>query len=170
MALDSALEQALNDQITLEYASAYAYTAFGAWLDAESLPGMAGWMQSQAEEEQTHAQRFARFVLDRGNRVRLGAIDAPRADYDSPLEVFELALAHEQRVTAAINDMYASAVAAKDYASLPLLDWFVNEQVEEEATVQQIIDDLRRVGTEGHALLMIDRELGARRSTGSAIS
>ncbi len=168
MGLDTAMEQALNEQITLEYASAYAYTAFGAWLDAESLPGMASWMEAQAAEERTHAQRFARFVLDRGNRVRLGAIAAPRDDYDSPLEVFELALAHEQKVTAAINDLYAAAVAAKDYASLPLLDWFVDEQVEEEATVQQIMDDLRRAGSEGHALLMIDRELGVRTFTGGA--
>jgi ferritin len=168
MGLDASLEQALNDQITLEYASAYAYTAFGAWLDAESLPGMASWMAAQAAEELTHAQKFARFVLDRGNRVRLGAITAPRDAFESPLEVFELALAHEQKVTAAINALYAAAVDAKDYASLPLLDWFVDEQVEEESTVQQIIDDLRRAGSEGHALLMIDRELGTRTTAGAA--
>jgi len=162
MSLSRELESAFNDQITLELASAHQYLSFAAWLETESLPGMARWMRLQAAEEHGHAMRFYDFVLERGNRVRLGALAAPRADFDSVTEVLEAALAAEHKVTAAINSLYEAATDARDFASYPLLDWFVNEQVEEEATVQQIIDDLRRAGVEGHALLMIDRELGAR--------
>lgn len=162
MALSPQLEAVFNDQVTLELTSAHQYLAFSAWFEAEALPGMASWMRLQAVEEHEHAMRFYRFVLDRNSRVRLGAIPEPVADFDSVVTVFRAALAAEQRVTAAINDLYAAATAASDFASYPLLDWFVNEQVEEEATVQQIIDDLERIGDAGHALLMLDRELGGR--------
>ncbi len=165
MALDPELLDALNTQTTLEMSSAYQYLALAGWLDEASFPGMAHWMRLQSEEEQVHAMRFFEYILAREATVRLGTIAAPDADFSSPLDVFERALAGEQAVTAAINDLYALATDKRDYASYPLLDWFVNEQVEEEATVIQIIDDLRRAGDEGHALLMIDRELGARTGT-----
>ena len=160
--MDAKLEAAYNAQITMEYGSAYAYLAMGAWLEAEGLPGMALWMRLQSDEETEHALKFYQFVLDRGGRVELGAIDAPIADFDRPLDVFRTSLEQEQAVTASINELYALAVSSNDFASIPLLDWFVNEQVEEEATVQQIIDDLERAGDAGHTLLMLDRELGAR--------
>jgi ferritin len=162
--MDPKLEAAYNAQITMEYGSAYAYLAMGAWLEAEGLPGMAQWMRLQSEEETEHALRFYQFVLDRGGRVELGSIEAPAAQFDGPLDVFRRSLRQEQAVTASINDLYSLAVEAQDFASIPLLDWFVNEQVEEEATVQQIIDDLERAGDAGHTLLMLDRELGARQS------
>ena len=160
MALDPELLDALNAQTTLEMASAYQYLALadnGTRILLEEI--------LQSEEEQGHAMRFFDYILAREATVRLGAIPAPEADFSSPLEAFERALAGERTVTAAINDLYALATDKRDYASYPLLDWFVNEQVEEEATVTQIIDDLRRAGNEGHALLMLDRELGARSST-----
>jgi ferritin len=156
------LTAAFNDQITREFASSYQYLAMAAWLETASYPGMATWMRLQSEEEWAHAMKFYQFVLDRNEIIELNAIAAPDRDFETPLAVFRRALSAEQAVTAAINDLYALATEQRDFASLPLLDWFVNEQVEEEATVTQIIDDLTRAGTEGHALLMLDRELGAR--------
>jgi len=162
MSLDAQLEVALNDQVTMEYGAAYAYFGMSAWFEAEGLPGMAQWMRAQAAEELTHAEKFYQFILDRGGKIALGAIDAPQTDFAQPIDVFNKSLAQEKAVTASINDLYAMAMDLKDFASLPLLDWFVAEQVEEESTVQQIIDDLGRAGDASHTLLMIDRELGAR--------
>jgi ferritin len=162
ISMDPKLEAAYNAQITMEYASAYAYLGMGAWLEAEGLPGMAHWMRLQSDEETEHALKFYQFVLDRGGRVELGSIDAPSSEFARPLDVFRRSLEQERAVTASINDLYALAIDARDFASVPLLDWFVNEQVEEEATVQQIIDDLERAGDAGHTILMLDRELGSR--------
>lgn len=162
MALPPELSDALNEQITLEFASAYQYLATAAWLESESFPGMAHWMRIQSDEEWAHGLKFYQFVLDRDGTIRLGDIEAPQNAFDSPYDVFEATLAAERKVTASINDLYALATELRDYASLPLLDWFVNEQVEEEATVTQILDDLERAGADGHTLLMLDRELGAR--------
>ncbi len=162
MALPPQLADAFNEQITLEFASAYQYLSTAAWLESESLPGMAHWMRLQSEEEWAHGLRFYQFVLDRDAAVQLGDISAPQAAFASPYAAFEAALASEQTVTRSINRLYALATELQDYASLPLLDWFVNEQVEEEATVTQILDDLERAGADGHTLLMLDRELGAR--------
>jgi ferritin len=163
MTLGKDLEKAFNDQIHLELASSYAYLGLSAWFETQSLPGMAHWMRLQSEEEHEHAMKFYRFVVDRDGAVTLGALDGPSTSFASPLDAFEHSLAHERKVTSAINALYAKATEAQDFSSLPLLGWFVNEQVEEEATVSQIIEDLRRIGDNQHALLMLDRELGARR-------
>jgi len=162
MALDERLEAAMNAQVTMEYGAAYAYFGMSAWFETEGLPGMAQWMRAQAAEELAHAEKVYQFILDRGGRIDLGPIEAPRTDFAGAIDVFRMSLAQEQAVTASINDLYAMAVDLKDFASLPLLDWFVAEQVEEEATVGQIIDDLDRAGDAGHTILMLDRELGAR--------
>ncbi len=156
------LTAAFNDQITREFSSSYQYLAMAAWLESHSYPGMAHWMRMQSEEEWAHGRKFYQFVLDRNEEIELGPIPAPEVDFDSPLAVFRRSLVAENGVTEAINNLYALATELRDYASLPLLDWFVNEQVEEESTVSQVIDDLERAGREGHALLMLDRELGAR--------
>lgn len=163
MALTKELEEALNAQVTLELESAHQYLALSAWLEREGLPGMAHWMRMQSGEENEHAMKFFEFLVDRGADVKLGPIPAPKTEFASVTDVFRASLAAEQRVTQAINDIYAIAVDTRDFASYPLLDWFVNEQVEEESTVQQIIDDLERIEGNGHALLMLDREMGARR-------
>lgn len=160
------LESSFNEQITMEYAAAYTYFGMSAWFEAEGLPGMAAWMRGQATEELDHALRFYNFVLDRNGRVVLGQIDAPIASFEAPIDVFRASLEQERRVTSAINALYAMALDAKDFAAMPLLDWFVNEQVEEESTVQQIIDDLERAGDAGHTVLMLDRELGTRGNVG----
>jgi ferritin len=163
VALTKELEEALNDQVTLELESAHQYLALAAWLEGEGLPGMAHWMRMQSGEENEHAMKFFEFLVDRNASVKLGPLPGPKTEFDSVIDVFRASLAAEQRVTAAINNIYAIAVDARDFASYPLLDWFVNEQVEEEATVQQIIDDLERIEGNGHALLMLDREMGGRR-------
>jgi ferritin len=162
MVLDERLEAALNAQVTMEFGAAYSYFSMSAWFEAEGLPGMAQWMRSQAAEELTHAEKFYQFILDRGGHIDLGAIEAPQADFATSIDVFNESLEQEQAVTASINNLYAMAVELKDFASLPLLDWFVAEQVEEESNVRQIIDDLDRAGDAGHTILMLDRELGTR--------
>jgi ferritin len=162
MALTEELAAAFNDQVTLELTSAHQYLALSAWLENEGLPGMANWMRIQAGEENDHAMKFYRFLIDRNSPVVLKSIPEPQTDFADVVAVFQASLAAEQRVTAAINDLYSMATDARDFASFPLLDWFVDEQIEEEATVQQIIDDLTRTVGNGHALLMLDRELGAR--------
>lgn len=161
MTLTPKLEKAFNVQITMEYAAAYSYLGMSAWLETQGLPGMASWMRSQSDEETSHAFRLFRFVLDRGGNVELGQIEAPTVIFETPVDVFRASLNQEREVTASINRLYALAIETSDFSSIPLLGWFVAEQVEEESTVQQIIDDLER-GGEGHTVLMLDRELGQR--------
>lgn len=162
--MDPELLQAFNDQIQLEFASAYTYLQMAAWYEAHDLTGFAAWMRAQWSEESRHAIKFIDFVLDRDGQVGLQPLAAPPRDFASPLDVFERALAHEQRVSAAIGALYAQASEAHDYSSLPLLQWFLNEQIEEEATVRQIVAELRMVGDDSSALLLLDREMGTRRS------
>ena len=164
MAMSADLQDAYNDQISLEFASSYAYLQMAAFLEDANLPGFGNWMRRQAEEERTHAMKFFDFVLDRGNQVELRPIPAPSTDYTSPLSAFEASLAHEQKVTAAIHDLYSQATEAKDYESLPLLHWFIDEQVEEESTVSELIEQIAMAGDNGAALLLLDRELGTRMS------
>jgi ferritin len=153
---------ALNDQIHHELESAYIYLSMSAYFDAENLPGFSQWMRLQFEEEMDHAFRFYNFILSRGAKVVLQAIDAPPAEYESPLTAFEKALAHEQKITGDIHKLYKLAVEEDDYPSLSLLQWFIDEQVEEEENVGGVVDDLKRVKGSGHALLLLDRELGLR--------
>lgn len=162
MAMSPKLQDAYNDQITLEFASSYAYLQMAAFLDDANLPGFANWMRQQAEEERVHAMKFFDFVLDRGNQVELRSIPAPSSDYTSPLSAFEASLAHEQKVTASIHELYGQATNEKDFESLPLLHWFITEQVEEEATVSELIEQIAMAGDNGAALLLLDRELGTR--------
>lgn len=162
MAIPSKVEEAMNRQLGVEMSSAYAYLAMSAYCEQESLPGMAAWLRAQYQEELDHAMRFYSFIIDRGGRVRLGGIDEPSADFSSPLAVFEEALANEKSVTAAIDDLYTLVAEERDYASQAFLNWFVTEQVEEEKTVGEVVDSLRRVGERGEALFLLDRELGQR--------
>jgi len=167
MSLTPELEEAFNAQITMEYAAAYSYLGLSAWLEGQGLPGMARWMQMQSDEEAAHGLRIFQFVLDRGGKVELGPIDATSITLEAPIDAFRASLAQEKDVTGAINRLYSLAIESKDFSSIPLLDWFVAEQVEEESTVQQIIDDLERGGN-GHTVLMLDRELGQRDTTEEA--
>jgi len=168
MQLSPELTRAYNDQIQLEFESSFAYLQMGADFELRSLPGMATWMRMQSGEEHGHAMKFIQFVLNRGGKLELKTIAAPQATPETVQGAFEAALGHEQRVTKAIHDLYSTALAAQDYSSLPLLQWFVNEQVEEEATVSTILDRLRMVGDDRTGLLFLDRELGQRVGTADA--
>jgi ferritin len=158
------IQDAMNDQIQRELESAYIYMSMAAYFDSIGLPGFAQWMKVQAEEEQEHAFKFYDFVYDRGGRVVFQAIAQPPVDFASPVDAFKKALAHEQKITGHINDLYTLAIEENDYASQVLLQWFVEEQVEEERSAGDVVDMLNRIGEAGHALVMLDKQLGQRES------
>jgi len=160
--LEPSLENALNDQINAELYSAYMYLSMSAWFDDAGLPGMAKWMKAQYQEEMFHVDKFFHFVLERGGKVTLRAIDAPPTSWDSALDAFEKTLDHEQFVTGLINTLASLCMDERDHATLNFLQWFIAEQVEEEATASELVNQLRMVGKSGHGMLMIDRELGVR--------
>lgn len=162
MRMPDDLAQRFNTQIDLELSSSVAYLQMAAFFDGRSLPGMASWMRIQSDEERAHALKFFDHLLDRGNTVTLGAGEAPVSDFESVSDAFRAALAQEERVSKAISDLYAAALAAGDSASLALLQWFLEEQIEEESTVSEIVDQLEMIHGDGGALLLLDRELGAR--------
>ena len=160
--LTKKVEAAMNDQLQKELASAYVYLGMSAFCERQSLPGMAAWLRRQFDEEQQHAFKFYNFIIDRGAAVELKTLEAPPTTYASPLNVFETALDHERKVTAAINELYDLVAREKDFASQAWLDWFATEQVEEEKTVGQIVDDLKRIGDDGNGLFLLDQKLGQR--------
>jgi ferritin len=162
--LSTELEQALNDQLNREAYSSYLYLAMAAHLEAGGYPGLAGWMRAQADEEHEHAMRFFDYVCDRGGRVRLQAVAEPPVDFGTPLQVFEASLDHERFITRSIDALYDGA----DRSTQAFLDWFLTEQVEEEKTVGQIVEAMRLAGDSGPALLLMDRELSARRPAAPA--
>jgi ferritin len=166
------VQTALNDQLNWELFSAYIYLAMAAYCESVNLPGFANWMKVQAQEEVTHAMKFYDFVNERGGRVTFAAIEAPPVEWDSPLAAFEHAYKHEQGVSERINKLVDLAVAEGDHATNGFLQWFVTEQVEEEASVDEIIQRLKLVGKEGGGLFILDRELAQRvfvpPATGSA--
>lgn len=164
--LGEAIQDAMNEQIKNEFFSAYQYLSMAAYCEAENLPGFAHWMRTQAREENEHAMKFYDFILDRDGRVELRAMDQPRVEFGSPLEVFEGALGHERKVTAMINDLYALATDERDYASQTFLQWFVTEQVEEEKNASDVVETLRMIGDSKEALFLLDRELGQRQDAG----
>jgi ferritin len=156
------MQKAMNDQIHHELESAYIYLAMAAYFESENYPGFAHWMKMQFEEEMAHAFRFYDYIHSRGARVVLQAIEQPRAEYKTALEAFENSLAHEQKITADIHRLYTLATDEKDYPSLSFLQWFIDEQVEEEEHVGGVVEDVKRVIDSEHGLLMLDRELGQR--------
>jgi len=162
MTLHQNLEKALNDQLREELASFYLYLAMAADFAAKQLPGMARWMEVQAKEELGHAMRFYRHILERGGKVTLQALAQPQTTWESPLAAFTAALNHEKHITSRIHALMDLARGEKDYATEAFLQWFVNEQVEEEAQLEPIIHRLQMVGEHPPALFMLDRELGAR--------
>ncbi len=159
------LEEAINAQINAEMWSAYLYLSMSAYCHEAGLPGMANWFEVQFKEEQDHAQIFFNYLVSRGGRVTLKAIDAVETEWESPLAAFENTYAHEQKVTALINNIMSIAVEEKDYAAQSRLQWFVDEQVEEEETAQTMIQKLRLIGDNGYGLYNLDNELAARTYT-----
>lgn len=161
--MNETLATAFSDQITLELESSIVYLQLAIALDDHDLPGMASWMRIQASEENIHAAKFIHHVTARGNRPRIGAIAAPTDPGEGVVAAFEAALTHEQRVSESIRGLYRLAQRESDIDSIPLLNWFVDEQIEEESGVEEILSRLRMIGDDGSGLLRLDAELGARR-------
>ncbi len=160
--LSPKMEKALNEQINAEMFSAYLYLAMVAYFQEKNLSGFAQWMTVQNEEETFHAMKFFRYVSERGGRVTLDAIEKPQFEWESPLAAMEAALEHEGYITGRINDLVDLAIEEKDHATASFLRWFVDEQVEEEDSVNEVVQKLRMVGSNGGGLFMMDRDLGTR--------
>lgn len=166
--LNQKIEEALNAQINAEMWSAYLYLSMAAYCHSQGNPGMGKWFEVQFQEEQDHAKIFFNYVISRGGNVVLKPIEAVPTTWNSVLEVFESTLKHEQKVTALINNLFAITAAENDYATQSMLKWFIDEQVEEEETAQNIIDNLKMIKDNGYGLYMLDKELGARVYTQAA--
>lgn len=156
------MQDALNAHVTAELFSATLYLAMSAWSDAKAFKGFGRWLRIQHEEELDHARKMLDYLVERGGHVEIGAVPAPGKEFGPPLQVFEKVLEHERHVTQSIHELHATAVAEKDAAAQVFLHWFVAEQVEEEARVQEIVDKLRLVGDKSSAALYLDKEYGKR--------
>ncbi len=164
--LSRSLQDALNEQIKNEFYSAHVYLSMSSWFEDKGLPGFAKWMRVQYQEELAHGLKIFDFINDRDGKALVYGFDAPPADWASPLDVFENSYEHEQKVTAMINNLYKMAQQEPDYATLVLMQWFISEQVEEEKSAKLIVDQLKLAGDSGSAILILDRELGARSPEG----
>ena len=160
--LNKKIEDAFNDQINAELFSSYLYLAMSAHLEDTAMKGMARWMKFQAKEEMEHAMKFVDFIAERGGRVVYKGIETPQSEWNSPLEIFKAAYEHEQYITKRINDLMELAIPEKDFASQVFLQWFVSEQVEEEANADEIVKKLEMIGEGRNGIYMLDRELGQR--------
>ena len=155
----------LNEQITHEFFSAHYYLAMAAYFKKEDLDGFANFFLVQAEEERFHAMKFFEFINDQGSEAIISGFKNPKRDFNSVEEIFELALEHEKLVSSLINELMSVAQEEKHYPSISFLQWFVDEQVEEEATMGKLLSQIKRVGEKGHGILMLDRELASRTFT-----
>ncbi|PLX78590.1 MAG: ferritin [Desulfuromonas sp.] len=160
--LSAKLQDALNEQMKNEFFSAYLYMAMAGYFEAEDLPGIASWMRVQALEEMTHGEKFFNFITEAAGRTDFRGFDSPQNDFDSPLGVFQVSLEHEKFVTASINKLMDLAKDEGNHAAQIFLQWFVTEQVEEEASFGLILRKLERIGDDGNGLLRLDEELGGR--------
>jgi len=156
------IESAFNEQLNAELFSSYLYLSMAAYFESQNLKGMAAWMRMQAIEEHMHGMKFFDFINECGGRVTLAKIKEPTTEWKSPLEVFDDTCAHERKVTGLIHGLVDLSLSEKDHAANGFLQWFVTEQVEEEASVQDIRDKLKLIGDNPVALFMIDQELGRR--------
>ena len=161
--LSKQMESALNDQIAAEYFSAYLYLSMSTYFSHENLYGFAHWSYVQNQEEIYHVRKFFKYINDKGGRVILKKIDAPKAVWSSPEEVFKEALAHEQEVTGLINNLVVLAKSEKDHATENLLQWFIREQVEEEATAADLLHKITLVRNSNSGLLFLDSKLSERK-------
>lgn len=162
MKLKQPVEEAINKQINAEIWSAYLYLSMSAYFESEGLSGFANWMKVQYQEELTHAMKFFDYVNERGGRVKLEPIAGVPTEWDNAMAVFEEAYEHEQKVTAMIHDIVDVATKERDHATNSMLNWFLDEQVEEEDAASTIVDQLRLIDGKGHGLLMLDKEFAGR--------
>jgi len=162
--LNEKIEKAFNGQINAELFSYYLYLSMSAWFTSISLNGFAGWMYAQAQEEMAHAMKFYQHIIDRGGKVKLQPIEGPQQDWNSPLEAFQAAYEHEKYITGRIHNLVKISHEENDYASNSMLQWFVDEQVEEEGTALDIVEKLKMTADHPGGLYMMDKELGGRRT------
>jgi ferritin len=162
MELSKKMQESLNAQIKEELFSSYIYLSMAAYCEANNLPGFAHWMRVQSNEELEHGMKFYDHICDRGGRVTLQAIEQPPVEFKSATDIMEQTLAHEQYITNKIHNLYGQAVEEKDYASQIMLQWFVEEQVEEEKNATEILAILKMIGDKGQGLIMLDRQLARR--------
>lgn len=162
--LTPAIEAALNEQVNHELQSAYLYLSMSAHFETQGLPGFARWMRLQSQEELQHGMKLFDYVHARDGRARLAAIDAPPHQFGRPMEVARQVLEHERKVTALINRLYEIAAHERDYVTAAQLQWFLTEQVEEEKSATDLVQRLEIAGDNANAILLLDRELGARQA------
>jgi len=160
--ITKSLQDAINAQINKELFSSYLYLSMAAYFEDKNLPGFANWMRKQADEERGHGMKFYDHMVERGGRVTLKAIEAPKTDWKSSLEIFEEVAGHEAKVTASINALYELALKEKDYPAQVMLQWFITEQVEEEKNAAEILANLKLIEERGTAVLMLDHRLAKR--------
>ena len=160
--LSKKVEKALNDQLNMEYSSAYVYQAMSAYFSEIIYSGFAVWMDNQAEEERSHGRKIYDYILERGGKVVLSEIRAPKSQYKSVLEVFEDSLKHEKAVTKSIEKLYVLARDEKDLGTEIFLQWFITEQIEEESTIESIIEKFKMLEGTKTALYLLNKEMGAR--------
>jgi ferritin len=164
--MDTEVKNLINQQINHEFFAAYLYLAMAAHFEDQNFAGFAGWFRMQAKEEQVHAMKLFDFLVERGERIELLQIDKPLVEFGAPVDAFRAALKHEQKVTGLINTIYEAAIEAKDYPTQVMLQWFIEEQVEEEDTTGTAVERLEMAGDSSAALMFLDREFGER-STGA---
>lgn len=162
--IGKAMQDSMNEQINKELFSSYLYLSMAAYFEAKNLPGFANWMRLQSDEERGHAMKFYDFILERGGEVMLKAIDAPKSQWTSALEVGQEVAAHEAKVTASIYALYELALKEKDYPAQMMLQWFITEQVEEEKNAAEIVANLKLIEERGTAVLMLDHRLAKRKA------
>ena len=160
--LSDKLEKALNNQLNSELYAAHLYLSMAAYFETETLPGFVHWMKVQYQEEIAHAMRIFDYLNARNSRVVLHSIDQPPTEFESVRDAMEMALEHEKIVTRMIEDLYREARAQEDYATHVLLEWFIEEQVEEEKATLEIVEHLGRIGDDGTGLLIMDARLASR--------
>lgn len=160
--LSAKMQKALNTHLNEEFYSSYLYLSMAAYFEAKNLKGFANWFRIQTQEEYMHGMKFFDFILQKGGKVTLGQIAEPKIEWKSISEVFAETLKHEQKITGLINKLVEVAMLEKDFATNNFLQWFVTEQVEEEANVEEIIQKIEMIGDNKSGLYMLDNELGTR--------
>lgn len=164
--MDKKVRDLINDQIVHEFFASYLYLAMAAQFEAQNYEGFAQWMRLQSKEEDAHAMKLFDYLVERGGAIELGAIDKPPVEFGSPAEAFRKALEHERKVTSLINKIYEAAVDAKDYPTQIMLQWFIEEQVEEEDSTGTAVERLEMAGDNRAAIMFLDAEFGQRSAAG----
>lgn len=160
--LSENMKKELNNQINEELFSSYLYLSMSAYLNAKGLSGFSNWMRIQAKEELDHATKFFDYILERNEIVTLETIDQPKHEWNGILDIFEATLAHERHITERINFLASLAIEEKDFATQSFLKWFIDEQVEEEANDENMLNKLRLIGDNSSAIFFLDQEAGSR--------